>query len=200
MGLQTQSLDPFCVPRRQRHQSPLPAFGKCRGLLVNRVSVVTKSLVKLRVNADRIQPLGSLGALCSEQVHLRRLDDVVRKIRALPVKSLAPDYYELLLASYSAGSPQHVVKLLFLHRASSPRLAATVPHTASIAAVSQRPHRAPASRRIAHRHRHSERFCATRRRRRPTFLDPPSDGGLPESVRGSRAAGNAEPPQGTVHV
>lgn len=86
MGFQTQSFDPFCVPGRQMYQSPPPAFGKRRALLVNRIGVVTRGLVKLRVNADCIQPLGPFRTLCGQQVHFRGPDDVVCKIRRLEAR------------------------------------------------------------------------------------------------------------------
>src|ERR1700730_5561533 len=130
MRLQAESLDAFRVPGRQSHQPALPASGKCCGLFVNGIGVVTTGLVKLRVDADCVQPFGPLRALCRQQVHLCRLDDVIGKIWILSVKSLAANYYELLLAGDAADGKQDVIKLLLLHGVSSPLLATAVPRKA----------------------------------------------------------------------
>ena len=112
MGLETQAHD---IARREVDEPAPPAFGQRSGGFIDRVRVVTESLVKCGVLPDRIQPFRAIRILRCDQVHLDRHRDLVWYIRELAVQRLAADDDELLFAGYLCGSAEYVLNVLLLH-------------------------------------------------------------------------------------
>ena len=75
----------------------------------------TKALVERRVNANDIQPLGSIRVFGRNQIYLERSQNLIGHIREFAVQGLAADDDELLLARDPASGSQSVINLLFLH-------------------------------------------------------------------------------------
>src|SRR5579863_1755728 len=133
--LQTQPFHTLGLAGRQGHQPSPPASGKSRSAGINRIRVVAKSLVKRRIDANRIQPLGSICMFRRDQIHLKRGEDLVRNIGELTVERLTTNDHELLFASDAARSPQHMINLLLLHSVFSLPLSEASRRMAPIAEV-----------------------------------------------------------------